>query len=179
MEKDKMIQLALECGFDSAAVISTEDIIFDPSFRPYCEENLCGQYGANYSCPPACGTPEQMKQKVLSHGSALVLQMMCGIKDFADTETLNNSKKRHNAATFSLFKKISASGHDCFMVGSGGCDLCRECVYIRGENCVYPEYSFSCMSAYCIYVKRLADTCGMEYDYKNGNLPFFSMIVFD
>ena len=38
-------------AFSAAAVVDTADIVFDPSFRPYCEENLCGQYGANYSCP--------------------------------------------------------------------------------------------------------------------------------
>ena len=65
MTKDKFIDYALAEGFTSAALIDTKDIVFDPSFRPYCEENLCGQYNANYTCPPVCGTPEEMKQKIL------------------------------------------------------------------------------------------------------------------
>ena len=74
MTAEQMVQYAYEEGFSAAAVVDTADIVFDPSFRPYCEENLCGQYGANYSCPPDCGTPEEMKQKVLAHKKALVLQ---------------------------------------------------------------------------------------------------------
>ena len=64
MTAEQMVQYAYEEGFSAAAVVDTADIVFDPSFRPYCEENLCGQYGANYSCPPDCGTPEEMNEFV-------------------------------------------------------------------------------------------------------------------
>ena len=66
LEKD-MIQYAIEEGFSAAEIVNSEDIVFDFSFRPYFEENLCGQFGANYSCPPDCGSPEAMKQRVLAH----------------------------------------------------------------------------------------------------------------
>ena len=52
MTEAEMIQCAIDEGFAAAAIVDTAQIVFDPSFRPYCEENLCGQYGANYSCPP-------------------------------------------------------------------------------------------------------------------------------
>ena len=52
MTPKEMIDLAVESGFAGAEVIGTEQIVFDPMFRPFCEENLCGQYGANHSCPP-------------------------------------------------------------------------------------------------------------------------------
>ena len=44
MTNEQIIQYALEEGFVSAAIVNTADIVFDPSFRPYCAENLCGQY---------------------------------------------------------------------------------------------------------------------------------------
>ena len=64
MTNEQIIQYAVDEGFAAAEIVDTCDIVFDPSFRPYCEENLCGQYGANYSCPPDCGSPEAMKQRV-------------------------------------------------------------------------------------------------------------------
>ena len=60
MDTNEMIQYAVEEGFAAAEVIDTDTIVFDPSFRPFCEENLCGQYDANYTCPPICGTPEEI-----------------------------------------------------------------------------------------------------------------------
>ena len=61
MTEQTMIDLALAENFAAAVVVDTKDIVFDPIFRPYCEENLCGQYGVNYTCPPDCGTPEEMR----------------------------------------------------------------------------------------------------------------------
>ena len=58
MTYEQIIQYAIDEGFAAAEIVDTHEIVFDPSFRPYCEENLCGQYGANYSCPPDCGSPE-------------------------------------------------------------------------------------------------------------------------
>lgn len=135
MNKTEMIELSIAEGFHGAEVISTDKIVFDASFRPYCEENLCGQYGANYSCPPDCGTPEQMKQRVLA------------------------------------YKKV--------MIGASGCTLCKPCKLASGEPCEHPDMMYSCMAAYCIWVKKLAEDCNMNYEYKNKILPFFGMYVFD
>lgn len=179
MNDNEIIETAVAEGFHGAAVIGTDKIIFDASFRPYCEENLCGQYGANYSCPPDCGTPEQMKQKVLAHKKALVVSTEWEIGDFSQTDKLKESKTVHNAAMFRLIKKLKADGHGGFMIGSSGCMLCNPCKRASGEPCEHPDMMYSCMAAYCIYVKKLAEDCNMNYDYKDGILPFFGVYVFD
>ena len=74
MTDELLVALAKEEGFTNAAVIDTAEIVFDESFRPYCAENLCGKFAVNYSCPPDCGTPEEMKNRVLEHKHAIVLQ---------------------------------------------------------------------------------------------------------
>ena len=175
----EIITLAIAEDFKQAEIIDTNKIVFDAAFRPYCEENLCGQYGANYSCPPDCGTPELMKQKVLAHKKALVVSTECEIEDFSKTDKLKEAKNIHNAAMFRLIKKLREEGHQGFMIGSSGCTLCKPCKLVIGEPCEHPEMMYSCMSAYCIWVKKLAEDCNMNYDYKNKILPFFGMYVFD
>ncbi|MBQ7335531.1 MAG: DUF2284 domain-containing protein [Clostridia bacterium] len=179
MTDQKIIKTALGEGFLNAEIIDTDQIVFDSAFRPYCEENLCGQYGANYSCPPDCGTPEQMKQKVLSHKKALVLQTEWEIADFSQKDKLRVAKSEHNAAMFRVIKRLRENGHGGFMIGASGCTLCNPCAMPKGEPCKHPDLQYSCMAAYCIYVKRLAESCSMNYDYRNGILPFFGMYVFD
>jgi predicted metal-binding protein len=178
LEKD-MIQYAIEEGFSAAEIVNTEDIVFDFSFRPYCEENLCGQYGANYSCPPDCGSPEAMKQRVLAHKKALVLQTIWEISDYSNMDLIKPAKAAHNAAEIRLVKLLRADGRDGFIVGASGCALCSPCKQVLGQPCAFPEYQYSCMSAYCVFVKKLADKCGMEYDCGDGLLAFFGMYVFD
>ena len=177
MTKEEILALAKAEGFH-AAILPTSRIVFDAAFRPYCAENLCGQYGANYSCPPDCGTPDEMKERVRAYPNALVVQTEWDIANFSEKEKLLFGKKCHNEAMFRLIGKLRENGHEGFMIGASGCALCKPCAIKVGEPCRFPSLRYSCMSAYCIYVKKLAEDHGLRYDYENEILPYFGMIVF-
>ena len=179
MTDQQLVRMAEQEGFAAAAIMNTEDMEFDPSFRAYCQENLCGKYGVNYCCPPDCGSTEEMKQRVLAHQRALVLQSICGIADFSDAPALKKGKNDHNMATVRLVKKLRTMGQEGVIVGAGGCSLCSPCAITRNEPCRYPSLRFSCMSAYCIFVRKLAEHCGMEYDCGPGLVAFFGMYLLD
>ena len=174
-----MLELAYAEGFSAAAVVDTKDIVFDETFRVYCEENLCGQYGANYTCPPDCGTPEQMRQRILAHRKALVLQTIWEISDYTDKAAIKHAKGSHNAGQIRLVKAFRERGIPGFPVGASGCALCSPCARKSGKPCLFPDYCYSCMSAYCIFVRKLMDHCGIDYDCGEGLLAFFGMYVFD
>lgn len=179
MTEAEMIRLAISEGFAAVEITDTHRIVFDPTFRPYCEENLCGQYGVNYSCPPECGSVEEMKQRILAHKRALVLQTIWQVADYSDVPAIRHAKKSHNAAELRLVQKLRSAGHDGVIVGASGCALCTPCALTQGQPCRFPDLKYSCMSAYCVFVKKLADTCGMEYDCGEGLLGLFGMYVFD
>lgn len=179
MTYDEIIRCAIDEGFAAAAIVDTDQIVFDPSFRPYCEENLCGQYGVNYSCPPVCGTPDEMKARILAHKKALVLQTIWEISDYFDAPAIKHAKISHNTSQIRLVKKLRESSHDGLIVGASGCALCSPCALKLGEQCRFPDYQYSCMSAYCIFVKKLADSCAMEYTPGDRLLAFFGMYAFD
>ena len=179
MTNEDRIRMAAEEGFAAAAVIKTEEIPLDASFRPLCEENLCGKYGVNYSCPPDCGSPEEMRQRLLSKKRALVLQTIWEIADYGDNKAIKEAKGAHNAATIRLAKRLRQEGCEGFLVGASGCDLCEPCELVAHRPCRLPEFQYSCMSAYCVFVRKLAERCGMEYDCGSGLLAFFGMYVYD
>lgn len=179
MNTEQLIQYAIEENFTDARVLRTEELEFDPSFRPYCEENLCGQYKVNYSCPPVCGTPEEMKAKILSHKNALLLQSTWEISDYTDREAIKKAKSSHNAATIRLTKKVREETGGGFMIGASGCALCSPCALLNNKPCRFPDLQYSCMSAYCIFVRKVTEKCGMEYDAGEGLLTFFGMIIYD
>lgn len=179
MNDVKIIECAKAVGFSDAAIVDTKNIVFDNAFRSYCAENICGQYAINYSCPPDCGTPEQMKARVLRHKKGLLLRTVWSIANFNDTATIKFAKQSHNTKTMRLIDFLMSEGCRGFMIGSSGCSLCSPCAISTGEPCKYPDKMYSCMSAYCIYVKDLAEKCSMDYDYKNGILALFGMYVFD
>ena len=127
MTWEEMTSMAAEEGFAAAVVTDTKDIPFDPSFRPLCAENLCGKYGANYSCPPDCGTPDEMRARIQAHRHALVLQTIWEIADYSDSKAIKAAKKEHNAATLRLLGRLRRADVPGFPVGASGCALCETC----------------------------------------------------
>ena len=177
MTFQELVGTALEEGFAAAAVVDPTVIPFDPIFRDYCVENLCGQYGINHSCPPLCGDFEQMRNRIMESKGALVLQTIFEISDFSDKSAIREAKTIHNRASLALMKKLREKGIPGFMVGASGCALCNPCAAATGEACRFPELKYSCMSAYCIFVSKLCKACGLEYDCGPGLLAFFGMYV--
>lgn len=179
MTNAELIDLALSEGFAAAAVTATEEIPFDPIFRPYCEENLCGQYGANWSCPPVCGSFEEMRSRILAQKRAILLQTIWEISDYTDETAIREAKNFHNRASAALAGDLRTKEVRGFVVGASGCGLCSPCAKVTGEPCRFPEMKFSCMSAYCIFVRQLCEKCGVEYDCGPGLLGFFGLFVLE
>ena len=113
---EKLLELAREEGF-YAAVIPATDVPVDPKFREFCEQNLCGQYGANYSCPPDCGSVEALHQTILNQEKALVISTIWDIESFDDKCAVRHAKETHNAAVLRLMAKVKAAGCSGFCTG--------------------------------------------------------------
>lgn len=173
-----MIKAALSEGFVDAAIIPIDKVVFNSAFRSYCEQNLCGRYGANYSCPPDCGTPQEMEGRLMAYRHALVFQTKWDITDYHDAPAIKAAKKSHNQGMLRVIEKMKLSGYSGVMAGASSCTLCERCAILDSKPCRYPERQFSCLSAYCIYVKKLAEECGMEYACADGELAFFGLYAF-
>ena len=173
----ELIKLAEEAGF-RAAVIPAKEIPVNGEFRKFCEDNLCGKYNANYSCPPACGTVEQVHQRLLSQEKALVLQKIYEVGSYENKAAVLASRKNLNMAVLQLTEELRKAGMDCFCLGYGGCPLCDPCKQVEGEPCAFPEKRISCLSAYCVDVAKLAQRCAMDFDWVPEKLFLFGMIAF-
>ena len=178
MTEDKLLNQAELCGFDHACIIETDQLIFDSRFRQFCETNYCGNYDNNYSCPPACGTQEELKEKALKFSHALVLQTITPVKNIMDDEETKIIKHHHNEMTWNLIHKVEEELETYLPAMAGPCGLCSPCAKKEGEPCRLPEKKASCLSAYCIQVDAMAKACGMEY-YCEGEVAFFSLLFFD
>lgn len=177
MNHSEILQLASGEGFN-AAVIPMDKVVFDPSFRRYCEDNLCGNYGANYTCPPDCGEPDWMEAQLRKYENALVFQSKWNITDYTDIQAIKKAKLSHNQGMMRVIDKIQQAGFTGIMAGASSCTLCERCAALDGEPCREPERRFCCLSAHCVYVKRLAEECGMEYFCADGGIAFFGLYAF-
>ena len=172
-----LLEIAKEAGF-LAVLVPTEKIVVDSKFRPFCEENLCGNYNANYACPPDCGTVGEVRQRLMAEDWALVLQTIWDIGSYENQKGILNAKKAHNAAIIQLTEKLRQAGFHGFCLGYGGCPLCNPCKRIENQPCAHPDRRISCMCAYCIDVAKLAEKCGLECAWTPEKLYLFGMFAF-
>ena len=176
MTNQEILELAEELGF-RARFLSAAEIPVNAEFVKYCEENRCGNYGANYACPPDCGTPEEMHQKLLSADLALVLQSQWDIPGYGTPEVLS-VKTKHTNSVRSLMVKLRQLGYDVFGMGYGGCNLCEPCKRKEDKPCAFPELRMNCLSAFCVDAAKLAERCNLPFDWNPKKLHLFGMILF-
>ena len=176
MTQQQILELAASEGF-YAAMIEPEQVPVDAKFRSFCEENLCGRYGANYSCPPDCGSPEAMYKAILAEEQILITETIWDIESYQDKAAIQQAKASHNAAAIRLMDRLKQAGFDGFCSGYNGCPLCDPCKRISGEPCSFPEKRISCLSAYCVDVAELAKRCSLEFAWQDGKLFLFGMLA--
>lgn len=176
MTEQEILKMAADAGF-SAALFPTAEIPVDAKYRAFCEENRCGNYGANYACPPDCGTPEEMHHRLLTADQALVLQSVRDIPGYGTPEVLT-ARSQHTAAIRRFMTDLRRLGYDVFGVGYGGCSLCDPCRRKQNQPCAFPDLCMSCLSAYCVDAALLAERCGLAFDWNPRKLYLFGMIVF-
>lgn len=174
---ETVLALAKAEGF-AAAILPVQDVPVDPKYRAFCEENLCGQYGANYSCPPDCGEVETLHRTILAQEKALVISTVWDGVRFDDQCAVAHAKKTHNDAVLRLMGRLNAAGCVGFCTGYNGCPLCEPCMRTEGKPCLHPEKRISCMSAYCIDVAELARRCDLPFGWIPGKLFLFGMIAY-
>lgn len=173
----ELIKMAEAEGFH-AAIIHAKDVPVNGTFRKFCEDNLCGKYNANYSCPPGCGTVEEVYRRLMAEDKALVLETIHEIGSYENKTAILESRKDLNMTVLKLTEELRRTGIQGFCLGYGGCPLCDPCKQVRGEPCAFPEKRISCMSAYCIDVAELAKRCELPFAWEPDKLFLFGMIAF-
>ena len=177
IQEEELLREAEKAGFDHYKILSARKVQFDHSLRKYCEVNYCGNYGKNYSCPPACGTPEEMEEKAGRFKNVLVLQTITPVQDITDEQETRVIKHRHNQMTWGLIESLSGKLQDFLPAMAGPCQLCEKCEKGEEQPCRFPNRVASCLSAYCIQVDKLAEACDMPY-WCQGEVAFFSLLFF-
>ena len=180
MKKIEMEKQAKAFGFAAMKFMETKDLEFEHEFRQFCEMNDCGNYGNNYACPPLCGTPEEMEQKVKKYEHALVFQSRTPVQNIFDDAETKIIKKMHTNKTLHAVEELKEQGlpDNGMFIMCGPCNFCEECKANAKEQCVNETMRFSCLSAYCIDAGKMAKHCNMNMEWNGDVVSFFSLYVF-
>ena len=89
MNRDALVQAALDFGADRAALIAPSQLVCSDRFRAYCEDNVCGFYGKCWSCPPDIGDINVLIAQLRTFDHIVMYQVISLVKDYSDTEGMN------------------------------------------------------------------------------------------
>ncbi|MBQ3709057.1 MAG: DUF2284 domain-containing protein [Clostridia bacterium] len=177
---EKLTKIALDAGAFRAGVISTDEVRTDAGFRKMCEQNLCGNYGRSWMCPPDAGPIEELMAEVRTYSFILVYQTVGELEDSYDFEGMMEAGARHNQVVNRVRNAMKAEPLSKVLhLGAGGCRMCEVCAKKTGEPCRHPELAMSSLETYGINVSELAKAAGMKYINGQNTVTYFGAALFD
>ena len=177
MDKEKGFELAEKFGFTHWGAFPTDKLMFLKEVRAMCEVNKCGKYDACWTCPPSCGTLEQITEEAKQYSWGLLLQTTAEMEDSFDIEAMmtaaDDQKKHFNG----LYDYLRENGVDCLPMSSGACNVCEECTY-PDAPCRFPEKAIPSMEAYGLVVSDVCTLADTPYYYGENTLTYSGCILF-
>ena len=67
MTDQELLDLAARCGFDHAGPLNVAAMEFNPAVRDMCAADRCRSYGRCWTCPPGCGTLEEVSARAAAY----------------------------------------------------------------------------------------------------------------
>ncbi|MBQ3574474.1 MAG: DUF2284 domain-containing protein [Clostridia bacterium] len=158
------------------AFIHTEDLMFSERIRWICEHE-CAMYGKTWACPPAVGTVEECKARVMEYSEGLLIATITEVSDIANIEETLSTRGPHEEITREVNELVKQQAEKTLVLSTEACAICEKCAY-PCEKCRFPEKMFPCVESHGIVVTDLAEKNGIEF-YADGNLvTWFSLILY-
>ena len=116
-------------GFEEAGALNVEALEFLPEVRQMCAADRCRSFNRNWSCPPGCGTLEEIAERVKPYTRGILVQSIGQLED-----------ELHSDGSRSLpgMQKMHLSG--CTMQISGEIHSVDGSVWIVCEQGLYPVW---------------------------------------
>lgn len=174
--KQEMIQNILH-HTDQSRVILTSEILFSKQVRTACEQNHCGCWGKTWTCPPGCGSIEQLQSNIIQYKNMLIMTKIIFLRDSFDIEQMNEGRKEFQNYLHQINQKYQMTTRGMMILGVGGCEVCPICTY-PSEPCRYPQKKIISLEAAGIDVVSLAKTAKINYYNGKNTITYFAAILY-
>jgi predicted metal-binding protein len=159
----ELSDLGRQLGIEISGQFDLEMIVPEERIRAFCRENKCGNYGRNYTCPPAAGTIEEIKAKLNHYRYGFLIRYTRDIDIKGDREGVIRTQIdfQHKILKIEEFLKERGETGVWGLIG-GNCRLCPVCRAGTGEPCPFPEKARMSLEAIGIDVLGLLAKLGLD-----------------
>ena len=155
----------------------TEELEFSERIRTVCRQE-CPRYDKSWACPPAVGTVDECRRRVLAHPDGLLIVTLSEVSDIADMEQALATRPVHEALTREVAKILQDEGISPYVLSTESCAICANCTY-PDAPCRHPELMYPCVESHGIIVTALAERLGVTYQYGSNVVTWFSLLLFN
>ena len=163
--------MMVSLGFTNAVWLDNLHLECEARLREYCNPEGCPNHGANWVCPPGCGSLEECAERVGKYDGGILLQSVSELGVIKDYKALN---RKHNLRLREFIEK-NCTDKDIMALTSGGCIFCEDCAY--PEPCVKPDVRMNSLSAHGIDVGKLCEKAGLEYSFRLDRVYFVALVL--
>ena len=173
---ERLTAMAGECGFTHSAPLEISTLEFLQEVRDMCNAKQCNNYGKSWSCPPACATLEEMRERVLAYSGGLLVQTVGELEDSYDWEGIMEAGARHKVNFHRMWGELEKQRLSILAMGAGACKLCESCTYPEAP-CRTPERMSASMEACGLFVSKVCKDNGLAYNYGPNAIAFTSCFL--
>ena len=171
MDFESLAALAKECGFTHCAPLHVDTLEFLPEVRDMCAADKCNKYGKSWSCPPACGTIEEMRKQVEGYSHGLLVQTVGDLEDSYDWEGIQDTALKNRNNFTRMWDELEKQYSSIFAMGTGSCMNCEKCTY-PDSPCRFPERMAASMEACGLFVSKVCTDNKLAYNYGQNKIAF-------
>jgi len=175
-DQEKLTTHAMECGFTYSAPLDIATLEFLQDVRDMCNPKQCEKYNTSWSCPPACASLEEMREKVKKYSCGLIVQTVGDLEDSYDWEGIMDVGARQKANFAKMREELEKEYGDVLAMGSGSCKLCETCTY-PDAPCLFPDRMQVSMEACGLFVSKVCTDNNLAYNYGPNKFAFTSCFL--
>lgn len=156
--------------------ITTDELVFADRVRWICEHE-CPMYNTTWACPPAVGTVEECRQRVLGFKEGLMIATITEVSDIANIGETLSTRADHERITREILQIVRERAEETLTLSTEACAHCDHCSY-PDAPCRHPDKMFPCVESHGILVTDLAEKHGIDFLAGSNLVTWFSLILY-
>ena len=175
MHYKELEKLALDSGFTHAVPLDTTTISLKQEVRDMCK-NGCQQYARRWSCPPGCGSLNELREMICHYKKGILVQTVTELEDEFDWDGMIKAQNRHQEHFHLFLEKLCAFNPEFLPLGTGCCMICKTCSY-PDAPCRFPQKRISSMEACGMIVSEVCRQNRLKYYYGPNTVTYVACVL--
>ncbi len=176
MDRQKLEARLAELPLYEYAFIRADELRFSERVRYICQTE-CPMYNTTWACPPAVGTVEACKKRVMAFEEGLLIATVTEVSDIANIAETLATRADHEEITRRVLEMVREQAAETLTLSTEACAHCEHCTW-PDAPCRFPDRMFPCVESHGILVTDLAEKHGIAFQAEGNIVTWFSLILF-